>query len=161
MSSLIVIRIVPQKPTDPQSFSNALAAGGGLQITLATLSYSSVDNQPPGANSVTVSYIPLTPSGGWAVSDGSVFQSGAVISFNLPPYPSGLPGGIIQQVDYVPSPNPIAEPNPVAELQAVATALIQVPWSAPQLENISVTANRGGETIALDADYYVLAPNTT
>src|SRR5271166_2279974 len=113
MSSLIVIRIVPQKPTDPQSFSNALAAGGGLQITLAT------DNQPPGANSVTVSYIPLTPSGGWAVSDGSVFSSGAVISFNLPPYPSGLSGGIIQQVDYVPSPDPIAEPNPVAELQAV------------------------------------------
>src|SRR5271165_4958299 len=102
MSSLIVIRIVPQKPTDPQSFSNALGAGGGLQITIATLSYGSVDNRPPGANSVTVSYIPLTPSGGWTVSDGSVFLKGAVISLNLPSYPSGLTGGIIQQVDFVP-----------------------------------------------------------
>jgi hypothetical protein len=159
MPSLIVVRIVPQKPTDPQSFSNALAAGGGLQITVATLAFASVDNQPPGANSVTASYIPLTPAGGWTVSDGTVFPTGAVISFNLPPYPAGLTGGIIQQVDYVPSPNPIVEPLPVAELQAVATAVLQVPWTAPQLENISVTAKRGSETIALDADYYVLTPN--
>jgi hypothetical protein len=47
MASLIVIRIVPQKPTDPQSFSKALAAGGGLQITLAALSYARPENQPP------------------------------------------------------------------------------------------------------------------
>lgn len=160
MPSLIVVRIIPQKPTDPQSFSSALAAGGGLQITLTTLAFTSVDNKLPGANSVTATYIPLTPSGGWTVSDGSVFPAGAVISFNLPPYPAGLTGGIIQQVDYVPSPNPLVEPLPVAELQAVATAVLQAPWTAPQLENISVTATRGTESIALDVDYYVLTPNS-
>jgi hypothetical protein len=161
MSSLIVIRIVPQTPTDPLSFSSALAADGGLKVTVATLSFDSVNNQPPGANSVTASYIALTPSGGWSVSDGSVFPQGAVIASSLPPYPSGLTGGIIQQVDYVPSPDPIIDPNPAAELQAVATAVLQVPWTAPQLENISVTATRGTESIALDVDYYVLTPNPT
>ena len=160
MASLIVIRIVPQKPTDPLSFSTALAAGGGLQITVTTLAFASVDNQPPGANSVTASYIPLTPGGGWSVSTGLVFPAGAVISSFLPPYPAGLTGGIIQQVDYVPSPDPIVDPLPAAELQAVATAVLQVPWTAPQLENISVTATRGGETIAFEVDYYVLAPNS-
>ena len=80
MASLIVIRIVPQTPTDPLSFANALAASGRLQITVATLSFDSVNNQPPGANSVTVTYNTLTPSGGWTVSDGSTFPSGAVTS---------------------------------------------------------------------------------
>jgi hypothetical protein len=155
MASLIVIRIVPQKPTDPLSFSTALAAGGGLQITVTTLAFASVDNQPPGANSVTASYIPLTPSGGWSVSDGSVFPANAVISLVMPPYPAGLTGGIIQQVDYV-----VASGIAAVELQAVATAVLQVPWAAPQLENISVTATRGGETLAFEVDYYVLAPNS-
>ena len=110
---------------------------------------------------MTASYIPLTPSGGWGVSTGQlVFPAGAVISPFLPPYPAGLTGGIMQQVDYVPSPNPSLDPLPAAELQAVATAVLQVPWTAPQLENISVTATRGGETIAFEVDYYVLAPNS-
>jgi len=161
MASLIVIRIVPQKPTDPQSFSNALAAGGGLQITVTTLAFASVDNQPPGANSVTASYIPLTPGGGWKVapSSGPPFPpAGTVFSLSAPPYPAGLIGGIIQQVDHILS--PVAFDPPVFVLQAVATAVLQVPWTAPQLENISVTATRGGETIAFEVDYYVLAPDT-
>jgi len=136
MSSLIVIRIVPQKPTDPLSFTNALTAGGGLKITVATLSFGSVDNQPPGANSVTVTFSDIAPSGGWIVSDGSFFPPGVVIASSLPPYPSGPTGGIVQQVDY------IASPLPAAELQAVATAVIQVPWTAPQLENVTVTARK-------------------
>ena len=64
MSSLIVIRIVPQAPTDPLSFANDLATGGGLTITVATLSFGSVDN--PGTNSVTVTFSNVTPSGGWS-----------------------------------------------------------------------------------------------
>lgn len=155
-NSLIVIRIVPQKPTDAQSFANALAAGGGLQITVTTLAFANVDDQPPGANSVTASYFPLTPTGGWSVA-APPYPAGALISNNLPPYPAGA-GWIIQQVDYIPPPG--GPFPPVASLQAVATAILEVPWTAPELENISVTANRGAESIAFEVDYYVLVANT-
>jgi hypothetical protein len=57
MASQIVIRIVPQRPNDPQSFSNALAAGGGLQITLAAPSHARPENQPPCENGDTGPYI--------------------------------------------------------------------------------------------------------
>jgi hypothetical protein len=160
MSSLIVIRIVPQKPTDPLSFSKSLAASGGLQITVATLVFASVGSQPPGANSVTVANVSVAPPapGAWTVSDGTLSDKGTVISLVGPAYPAGLTGGIVQQVNFVPSTG-IGKPN-LFELQSVATALIEVPWAAPQLENISVTAVRGNETIQFETDYYVLAPNT-
>lgn len=154
-NSLIVIRIVPQKPTDALSFANALAAGGGLQITVTTLAFANVDDQPPGANSVTATYFPIAPAG-WGVTGGP-YPPGAVVSGSLPAYPAGA-NWIIQQVDYLPPPG---GPFPaVASLQAVATAVLEVPWTAPQLENISVTATRGMESIAFEVDYYVLVANT-
>ena len=155
MSSLIVIRITPQKPVDAQTFESALA---GLSIALSSLDFTSVDNQPPGSGPVTAQYVDITPSGGWAVAgSGGPYTPGAVLAINPPQYPSGMTSGIVQQVDYLPFSPPF---DSVYMLTSVATAVVSVPWTAPQLENISVTATRGGATIALNTDYYVLPPNT-
>lgn len=159
MSSLITIRIVPQKPTDPLSFSDALAAGGGLRITVANLAFATVDAAPSGVASVTVPLVTAIPAGGWSVSDGALFPKGAVIALTLPPYPSGLTGGIVQQVNFVPSPAPAIDPDPVAMLQAVATAVIELPWSVSQFENIRVSLDRGVGPFVAVGDYYVLPPD--
>src|SRR6516165_8124869 len=108
MSKLIVIRIIPQTPTDAETFTKFLnppSPLGKLKITAFDLTFDSVDNPSPGIEIGSASYIDITPSSAWTKSSGSsgeppqgtIFVDSALDS---PNYPSGNVDGIIQQVDF-------------------------------------------------------------
>lgn len=148
MSSLIVIRIVPQTPVDANSFTSYLNALGGLKITAFDLSYASVDQQPPGAVIGSAGYIAAPPSGGWNLqSDGNYTSPGE------PGYPS--PGnGIIQQVDFIVVPLPYSI---YFQLESVATAVIEITTPLPTFENLRLQVQWGSQAIPVTTDYYDVA----
>ena len=144
MPNLIVIRIVPQGPTDPITFTSYLTALGGLQITANDLSFS---NPQPGQNVGSASYIApggLTPAPAPLV--GSTTQ---------PTYPAGITNGIVQQYDFVPA--TFFEPA-YYHPEAVAAAVIEIPSPAPgqtTFENLSLSVSWGGtQPIPVTTDYY-------
>jgi hypothetical protein len=65
--SLIVIRVVPQAPTDPNRFTTYLGAMGGLQITANDLSF---NNPQPGQNVESTTSQLTTPINAQTISDG-------------------------------------------------------------------------------------------
>src|SRR6516165_4418380 len=131
MSKLIVIRIIPQTPTDAETFTKFLnppSPLGPLKITAFDLTFDSVDNPTPGIKIGSASYIDITPSSGWTKSGGGpseppqgTFYVDAL--FDSPNYPSGSVNGVIQQVDFA---GPFGVSTFVYELKSVATAMIEV-----------------------------------
>ena len=99
MSGLIVIEIVPQAPVDAMTFQGYLT---NLQVKVFDLSFTTVDDDPPGVLAGTASY--LADSGGWnQQSDGSyTVPVGAPPSY--PGYSAATTSGIVQQVDFIPLP---------------------------------------------------------
>src|SRR5450631_4075589 len=103
MSSLIVIRIVPQTPVDSltttgpnfAAYLNPPAPLGPLTIAAYSLTFSSVDNQPlPGTLIGTATL--QSPTVTWSINA----TDGKVTSSTEPVYPSGVTSGIFQQVDF-------------------------------------------------------------
>ena len=139
MPSLIVIRIVPQAPTDPNIFTNALAS---LTIEAFDLSFTNINSQPAGQSVGKASFI---AAGGWTPIAGHPDQSSTP-----PSYPAGITNGIIQQVDSVPGafPNP-----PFFQLEAVGIAIIEVN-SASTFENLRLAVQSGAQTVPIAFDYY-------
>src|SRR5580700_4670653 len=97
MSGLIVFEIVPQAPVDAMTFQGYLTS---LQVKVFDLSFTTVDDDPPGVLAGSASY--LADSGGWnKQSDGS-YTMGAQPSY--PGYSAATTSGIVQQVDFIPLP---------------------------------------------------------
>jgi hypothetical protein len=139
MSSLIIIRIVPQAATDPVSFSSVLAA---LTIETFDVSFTNVDAQPPGQSVGTASFI---------AASGLTPVLGHPDQSSTPPsYPAGVTNGIVQKMDLVAG----IFPNPsYYQLEAVGIAAIEV--AAPStFENLRLAVQSGGQTVPVTADYY-------
>lgn len=155
MSSLIVIRITPQKPVDAMTFGGYLNPPGlgPLTITAYALDYDSVDNQPkPGVQIGQATNNPAPINTGWTQDPLTNAWMGG-----LPAYPGGVTSGIFQQVDYA----PILLLGDY-ELESVAAAIIEIA-SAPDFENLRIEATWGGQGIPIATDYYdvALAPGPT
>jgi hypothetical protein len=162
MSKLIVIRIIPQTPTDAETFTKFLnppSPLGKLQITAFDLTFDSVDNPSPGIEIGSASYIDITPSSGWTKSNGGarVPPQGTIFvdaSLDSPNYPSGSANGIIQQVDFAPTTTVGPPPGPTFyELQSVATAMIEVK-SPTTFENLRLEVEWGSQAVPLNVDFY-------
>ena len=134
MSSLIVIRIVPQTPIDAATFTNYLSNNCGLQISAYDLSY----NSPTTGNLVgTAVYI--APSGAPQTSP----TSSPPLGFNptVATYASGT--GIVQQLDLEPADSFHLPPlSAYYTFESVATAVIEfTPPSGPTVfENLRLVA---------------------
>src|SRR5215469_2076900 len=124
MSKLLVIRIIPQTPTEADTFTNFLnppSPLGPLKITAFDLTFDSVDNPTPGIEIGSASYIDITPSSGWIKSGGGPDEPPqdtiyVDASIDSPSYPSGSVDGIIQQVDFE---GPFGTTTDVYELKSV------------------------------------------
>ncbi|MBZ5494665.1 MAG: hypothetical protein LAO76_27375 [Acidobacteriia bacterium] len=157
MSSLIVIRIVPETAVDAGTFTNYLTALGGLRIRAFDLSFNSPTT---GQNVGTATYIaPTTPPSPTSPVLFTLPAPGPTIK--PPKYPAGTTNGIVQQYDQVPgqSLGPITESS-FFELKSVATAVIQV--SAPTaFENLRLEvqwgSGAGSQSIPVTTDYYDVA----
>ena len=137
MSGLIVIEIVPQAPVDAMTFQGYLT---NLQVQVFDLSFTTVDDDPPGVLAGSASY--LADSGGWnQQSDGSyTVPVGAPPSY--PGYSAATTSGIVQQVDFIPLPFGLS----YFELESVATAVIEV--NTPGTANFRVEIqDTGGNTL--------------
>src|SRR5271166_2204850 len=163
MSNLIVIRIVPQAPLDPETFSNYLSALGGLQITAFDLSFNSPTS---GQNVGTATFIaPTTPPFPLA-SIANPLPGFVTIPAQ---YPAGITNGIIQQYDLVAGPTPpVTIPpttqSPFYQLESVATAVIEIPSPPPGqtvFENLSLQmswgSGAGSQSIPVALEYYDVA----
>jgi hypothetical protein len=144
--NLIVIKIVPEAPTDPTKFTTYLTALGGLTITANDLSY---NNPSPGQIIKSASY--LAPSG------LSPAPSPLAGSLTQPAYPAGVTSGIVQTYEFVNA--KLSPPEPAYyRPRAFATAVIQIP--APPagqttFENLRLTVTWGGtQPIPVQNDYY-------
>ena len=141
MSSLIVIRIIPESPVDPNTFTSYLMS---LKIEAFDLSFDTVDDQPPGLSVGTASFI--APTSGWTVVLGHPDQSSTA-----PVYPSPATNGIVQQVDYNP---PFLLNPPYYQFESVAIAIIEVSSPSPKFENLRLAVTSGSQTIPVAIDYY-------
>ena len=160
MSKLIVIRIIPQTPTEADTFTDFLnppSPLGKLKITAFDLTFDSVDNPSPGIEIGSASYIDITPSGGWIKSSGgtdeppqNTIYTDASKPKSSPTYPSGSVDGIIQQVDFE---GPFGKTKHVYELKSVATAMIEVK-SPTTFENLRLQVEWGSQVIPLTVDFY-------
>jgi hypothetical protein len=141
MSSLIVIRIVPQAATDPVAFQNVLAS---LTVEAFDVSFTNVDAQPPGQSVGTASFI--------AASGLTAVVGHPDRSSTAPAYPTGITNGIIQQIDFVPE---ILLPFQPAyyQLEAVGIAIIEVDTPST-FENLRLVVQSGGQAVPVNADYY-------
>jgi hypothetical protein len=139
MPSLIVIRIVPQAPTDPNTFASVLSS---LTIEAFDLSFTNVDSPTPGQSVGTASFIAAS---GLTRVLGHPDQSSTA-----PAYPAGIINGIIQQIDFVPA----VIPNPAYyQLEAVGIAIIEI--SSPStFENLRLAVQSGSQTVPVTVDYY-------
>ena len=152
MSSLIVIRIVPQTPVDPTTFSSYLNPPGlgALQITAFDLSFG---NPATGVNVGSASFI--TPS--TAPTPVVATPVPPPVSFASPQYTPVPSSAIVQQYDLMPS-----SPGESAfyQLESVATAVIQIP-SASAFENLRLVAQygsgAGAAAIPIALDFYDVA----
>jgi hypothetical protein len=147
--NLIVIKIVPEAPTDPATFTTYLNAMGGLTITAYDLSYNTVSNTPPGP--------PIGPAAYLAPSGLTAAPLPLVGSLTQPVYPSGVTSGIVQTYEFVNA--KLSPPEPAYyRPRAFATAVIQIP--APPagqttFENLRLIATWGGsQPIPVPNDYY-------
>jgi Tc toxin complex TcA C-terminal TcB-binding domain len=141
MSSLIVIRIVPQSATDPVSFTSVLQS---LTIGAFDISFTNVDAEPPGASVGAASFV--------AASNLTAVAGHPDQSSTAPSYPSGVVNGIIQQFDFVPA-TPLPPSPAYYQLEAVGIAVIEVA-SPSTFENLRLAVQLGGQTIPVAADYY-------
>jgi hypothetical protein len=155
MSSLIVIRIVPQTPVDAlttagpnfAAYLNPPAPLGPLTISAFSLTFSSVDNQPQPGTLIGTATL-QAPTVSWTIN-----ADGSLTSTSAPVYPSGVTSGIFQQVDFTPK---ILLHPAFYELESVATAIIVVP-TALQFENLRIEAKWGTQEIPITTDYYDVA----
>ena len=138
MSGLIVIEIVPQAPVDAMTFHGYLT---NLQVQVFDLSFTTVDDDPPGVLAGSASY--LADSGGWnQQSDGSyTLPMGAPPSY--PGYSAATKSGIVQQVDFIPLPFGLS----YFRLESVATAIIEVNTSASSANFRVEIQDTGGSTL--------------
>ena len=153
MSTLIVIRIIPQQPVNATIFTGYLnrPVSARLQITAFDLSFS---NPTEGKNVGTASFIePTTPP---SPQDGKV-PPGTVPVFSSPQYSSNPASGIIQQYDLQP---PALPETAFYELQSVATAVIEVP-TGTKAENLRIVAQwgsgAGATPVPVSMDFYDVA----
>jgi hypothetical protein len=157
MSSLIVIRIVPQTPVEAEEFTSYLNPSnpsgpslGPLQIKAFDLSFSSVDNQPPGQPVGTAVYAaPSKPPSRTAQSPLPALPATAA------QYSAGT--GIVQQYDYVPA---TMSESDYYQLESVATAIIEV-VAPTNFENLRLEVQWGSDpgatTIPIALDFYDVA----
>jgi Tc toxin complex TcA C-terminal TcB-binding domain len=153
MAKLIVIRIIPEAPTDPNTFTGYLSSTlGELQITAYDLSF----NSPTTGQVIgSASYVKPTTAASPTSSENT---SGGPVSLEPATYPANTTSGIIQEYDLMPSPG--FDQSAFFQLESVATAIIEV--NAPAaFENLRLTAQwgsgAGAASILITTDYYDVA----
>ncbi|MFN0168683.1 MAG: neuraminidase-like domain-containing protein [Bryobacteraceae bacterium] len=139
MSSLIVIRILPQQTLDPAKFTTYLNPPGlgPLQITAYELTF----NDPvQGRKLATATYVaattPPSPTAAVTVPPAPVFKT--------PVYGASPANGIVQQYDLAGAAPP---DSAYFQLEAVANAIIEIP-TAVKIENVRLEAQWGSGAAA-------------
>ena len=151
MSSLLVIRVIPQAAVVPDTFTSYLNGSGlgPLQITAFDLSF---DSPTAGQSIGTATYIAATSG------PNPTDTNGPAEPLQVPQYATDPTSGIVQQYDVVPE-VPFSA-RAYFQLQSVATAIIVVP-SVAKFENIRLVAQwgsgAGATPITVPFDYPVVA----
>ena len=136
MSTLIVIRIIPQQPTKPGDFTKYLNPSGlgALQIAVDDLSFNNpIDGPKLGMATYIVPSTPPKPLAAVKVPPGPA------PSFSSPKYSPNPKSGIIQHYDLQP---PLPPDTAFYQLDSVATAVIEVP-TGTTVENVRIVAQWG------------------
>ncbi len=160
MSNLLVIRVVPQTPIDPNAFTGYLNPSGSgfgpLQITAYDLSF---DSPTVGQSIGTATYLaPTTAASPTApVSVGINNPPPPLVPAQYTPDPTS---GIVQQYDLAPA---AVFESAYFQLESVATAIIVMP-AVPKFENLRIVAQwgtgSGATQIPVTLDYYDVATAT-